>query len=195
VGKDGEDDSRRPVRSPEEIARVIQALTPAQLKQLLNVARIFDGAQPRDLLQSAFHLALEDGSAPAQGRRRCPTDVDVVTFLCGIMRSISHEERVKRRRRGVHVVINTHGQALTAIDPADPRPGQGEWSDATSTYRHIMSLFDRDPLAREVLEGVAMGDDPEEIRQRTGLDEVAYQSKRRQIRRIIGKAYPKGWQS
>jgi hypothetical protein len=194
-GADGCGQTFRAVRSPEEIAAAILALTPAQHRKLSKIAFIYGGThiEPRDLLQMAFHLSLEDGSDDDSGRRRCPVDVDVVTFLCGIMRSVSHDEREKQKRRGIHVVINTHGQALTAIDPIDPRPDQGELADAWGTYRHVLSLFADDPEARVILEGIAMGLDAEEIRKRTGLGEVAYQSKRRQIRRIIGRAYPKGW--
>jgi hypothetical protein len=202
VAKDDDDDSPgrkdtpKAVRSPEEIARAIRALTPVQHRRLSKVAHIYGGThiEPRDLLQKAFHLALEDGSSRDQGRRCCPTDVDVVTFLCQVMRSVSDGERDKQRTRGVHVVINPRGQA--AVDPIDPGPDDPDQStDTDATYRRILSLFDRDPLARTILEGIAMGADAKELRRRTGLSDIAYQSKRRQIRRIIGKAYPRGLQS
>jgi hypothetical protein len=185
----------REVRSREEVATALAALTPNQRKQLAKAARYYGGLQTREeLLQSAFHLVLEDGSDKDHGRRRCPKHVDIVTCLCGVMRSISHGEREKRKRRGVHVVINTQGQELAAVDPEDPHPGPGKLTDVRRTYCHIMSLFNDDPLARMILEGIETGLNAEQIRDRTGLSDVAYQSKRRQIRRVIDKAYPEGWQ-
>jgi hypothetical protein len=191
----GNEETVKEVRSREEVATAIAALTPKQRRQLAKAARYYGGPQMQEeLLQSAFHLVLEDGSNKDHGRRRCPKHVDVVTCLCGVMRSISHGEREKRKRRGIHVVINTQGQELAAVDPEDPHPDPGKVTDVRKTYRHIMSLFDDDPVARRILEGIEAGLNAEQIREQTGLSEVAYQSKRRQIRRVIDKAYPEGWQ-
>jgi hypothetical protein len=204
LAKDGDDDASpaqdspaQDVRSKKEIAAAILAFTPAQKLKLSKAAHIYGGRhmQPDDLLQRAFHLALEDGSDKEQGRRCCPVHVDVVTFLCQVMRSIGHGEREKQRNRPPHLPINPNGLGATAVDPIDPGPDPGEMIDAVRTYRHVMSLFDHDPLAKAILEGIEMKLDSEEIRRRTGLTKVAYESKRRQIRRIIGRAYPKGLQS
>jgi hypothetical protein len=177
-------------RSPEEIATMIVGLTPKQKKQLSKAAHIYGGSHIHadDLLQSAFHLAVE-------GQRRCPEDVAIVPFLCGVMKSVSSGERMKQKRRGIHHVIKTHGQEITAVDPPDPRADIEELIYAVKTCRHIMSLFERDPKAREILELLRQECDVDEIRARTGLSDVAYQSKRRKIRRVLAKVYPKGWRS
>lgn len=206
MGKDNDDGgpeqggAARAIRGREEIAMDILALTLEQRTRLAASACMYSRyggshISPADLLQTAFHLAVEDGSSEDYGRRHCPVGVDIVTFLRGIMRSVSHGEREKHVSRGSHAAIGPHGQERAAVDPVDPRPSAEETMDAAKTYRHIVSLFDSDPEARLIVEGIAAGLDAEELRRKTGLNEVAYQSKRRKIRRTITRHYPKGWRS
>jgi hypothetical protein len=192
----GRQKNRRPVRSREEIARAIRTLTPAQRRKLSKVAHIYGGShiEPGDLLQSAFHAALEDGSDREQRWRLCPCDTDIVTFLCGVMRSISHGEREKQKTRGVHVAIDMrHGQERKALDLPDPASDDpAEAPDIDALYNHIMSLFERDPQATQILRGIANEVDAKELPRQSGLSKVSYQTKRRQIRRTIDRAYPRG---
>jgi RNA polymerase sigma-70 factor (ECF subfamily) len=66
---------------------------------------------------------------------------------------------------------------------------------AGAVRRHVLSLFDDDPEARDIVEGTMEGLSPGELRELTGLDKTAYASKRRLIRRRIENAYPEGWKS
>ena len=59
----------------------------------------------------------------------------------------------------------------------------------------LVSLFEDDEIAQVILEGMMEGIDGEELRELTDLDETAYQSKRRLIRRRIVKRFPNGWMS
>jgi hypothetical protein len=59
----------------------------------------------------------------------------------------------------------------------------------------ILNVFADDPTAQIIVEGIMEGMDGEELRALTELDDTAFGSKRRLIRRRIDKAFPKGWKS
>ena len=59
----------------------------------------------------------------------------------------------------------------------------------------LLSLFEDDEIGQVILEGMMEGVEGEELRKVTDLDNTAYQSKRRLIRRRIDKKLPKGWTS
>jgi hypothetical protein len=65
--------------------------------------------------------------------------------------------------------------------------------ETAAIHSAILSLFADDEIARLIVEGDMDDMEACEIRDLTGLDEKAYASKRRLIRRRIDKAYPKGW--
>lgn len=58
--------------------------------------------------------------------------------------------------------------------------------------REIIALFDDDLEAQTIAEGTMDGMEGEELRSCTGLDEKAFATKRRLVRRRIDKAFPKG---
>ena len=196
--------------TPDEFACGIQDLSDADWVRLRKVAALRarnPAIEADDLLQEAFHRALD-------GRRNCPVNVDLVRFLAEAMRSITDAELEKAggRRRGNDedearkrdapprlVPIANHGGDETAVDPPDPkldpeqRAGSGE--EAAAMRACLMSLFEDDVIAQVILEGMMEGIEGEELRKLTELDETAYQSKRRLIRRRIEKKFPKGWMS
>ena len=57
----------------------------------------------------------------------------------------------------------------------------------------MVALFNEDLQARDLVEGMMEDFTAEELRKLTELDETAYASKRRLIRRTIDKHYPEGW--
>jgi RNA polymerase sigma-70 factor (ECF subfamily) len=67
--------------------------------------------------------------------------------------------------------------------------------DAALIRRDVLALFDDDLQARDMVEGIMEGMTVDELRELTGLDKTAYNSKRRLIRRRIDKAYPDEWKS
>ncbi len=196
--------------TPDEVACGIRDLSDADWVRLHKVAALRARnpvIEADDLLQEAFHRALD-------GRRNCPVNVDLVRFLAEAMRSIADGEleKARGRRRGNDedeagnrdapprlVPIANHGGDETAVDPPDPglnpeqRAGSGE--EAAAMRACLVSLFEDDEIAQVILEGMMEGIDGEELRELTELDETAYQSKRRLIRRRIAKRFPKGWMS
>ena len=183
-------------RSRDEIAAAIRAFTPADWARLKRVAAKYAFARPvspDDLIQEAFLRALDT--------RVCPADVDVVKFLAEIIRSVADGEAEKIEHKAKLVPIaNTGGPGDLVYDIAD------EASDAeallleaehaercVAAHAGLITLFDDDPTAQLILEGMMDDMEGEELRELTGLDKVAYDSKRRAVRRKIAKHYPNGW--
>jgi RNA polymerase sigma-70 factor (ECF subfamily) len=182
------------IRSHQEIADAIRAFTPAQWVRLRKVSQRYGGPhfEPKDLLQEAFRRALEE-----DGGRNCPIDVDIVKFVADAMRSIANGELGKAKGCPPLVAVANHGGEHPGVDPPDPSLNAEEFlardQDAAAIRRHILSLFDDDPCARDIVEGTMAELTAEELRELTGLDGAAYASKRRLIRRRIDNKYPKGW--
>lgn len=178
-------------RSRDEIADAIRGLTPAQWARLKKVAhRLTFGrpVEPEDLLQMAYASAL-DG-------RTCPANVDVVRFLAEAMRSIADGEVDKARRRVVLVPVPKTGENEDEeVEFPDDRPTVEERRISDENVAEmrgaILALFNDDPTAQDLVEGVMAEMTAEELRELTGLDQKAYDSKRRLIRRRIDAAYPK----
>ena len=63
---------------------------------------------------------------------------------------------------------------------------------ATAMKAAMLALFEDDPTAQVILEGMMEGMEGEELRELTELNATAYQSKRRLIRRRIEKTFPEG---
>lgn len=196
--------------TPGEFACAIRDLSDADWIRLRQVATIYARnpvIEPDDLLQEAFHRALD-------GRRKCPVRVDLVRFLAEAMRSIADgelersgarrrsndEDEARKREVAPRLVpIANHGGDEPAVDPPDPGldPEQRAVSgqEAAAMRACLVSLFEDDEIAQVILEGMMEGIDGEELRELTDLDKTAYQSKRRLIRRRIVKRFPKGWMS
>ncbi len=141
------------VRTHEEIADAIRALTLAQWARLRKVAARYAYAMTaEDLLQEAFRRALEDNG------RNCPSHVDVVRFLAEVMRSIADGEMEKAKNRPVLVPIANYGdQEDGAEDPPDSALTAEEYlareQTAAATRRELLAHFDDDTQARDIVEG------------------------------------------
>lgn len=182
------------VRSRDEIAEAIRALTEAQWARLRRVSERFAWGRPiapGDLLHEAFIRALEEDG------RKCPADIDVVKFLIGAMRSIVHGEAEKAKKVKLVPVARHSDQHDEGVDVEDPTPNAEaaliEEEAAAEIRREVLALFDDDRQARDLVEGIFAGFTAEELRELTGLDETGYASKRKLIRRRIDKKYPNGW--
>jgi DNA-directed RNA polymerase specialized sigma24 family protein len=180
-----------PVRPRTEIAAAIRAFTPAQWARLRSVAAHYAIGRPMeadDLLQEAFRLALD-------GERECPVAIDVVRFLAEAMRSIANGELKKAKRRLAVVPRPPPGRPETPVpDPPDSSPNaeqqrEAAEDEAEEDARHerqrqqIIGLFADDTAAQVIVEGLMEGTRGEDLRGCTDLDQTAYQSKRRLIRR------------
>ena len=183
------------IRTSREIAGAIQDFSKADWTRLHKVAAVYAcnrPIEPDDLLQEAFRRALD-------GQRNCPAHVDSVRFLAEAMRSIADGELQKGKDGPRLIPIANHGSAETTVDPHDPAPGPEQCADsaeeAVAMKAALLALFGDDEIAQIILEGMMEGIEGEELRELTDLDNSPYQSKRRLIRRRIGKKFPEGWTS
>jgi DNA-directed RNA polymerase specialized sigma24 family protein len=187
-------ESRRPVLTRAEFEAAFCALSPADLNRLPKIAATYcrrARLEPKDLLQEALARTLD-------GSRNCPRDVDVVRFLDGAMHSIASDKiKALGRRPELHAAPLLTDDGSLAIDPPDPRPNPEEQlADAqefAAKKQAVLNIFADDPIAQIVVEGIMEGTDGEELRGLTELDNTAFASKRRLIRRRFDKAFPKGW--
>lgn len=180
-------------KSKAEIVEAIRGLSAADWVRLKRVAALYArrAISAQDLLQEAFARALD-------GSRACPVHVNVVRFLAEAMRSIADGEREKAGRRPALVSIEGGGDAVEALNCPDPAPSvEDRIAQAEQDARmrtDLLALFEDDPAAKDIVEGTMEGMTAEELRELTGLDKTAYDSKRKLIRRRIDKRYPEGWQ-
>jgi DNA-directed RNA polymerase specialized sigma24 family protein len=184
-------------RSRDEIAAAIRSFTPADLARLKIVARKYTFGRPidpDDLLQESYLRALDS--------RACPAHVDVIKFLTEAMRSIAHGEAEKVEHRAIFIPIAATGDSE---DEACPLPDEADDAETriiaaqraekcVAVHATIVALFDDDSIAKLVLEGMMEELTADDVRDLTGLDKMAYDSKRKLIRRRIDKQYPEGWE-
>lgn len=185
-----EADTCQRARSRAEIADAIRSLTSAQWLRLKKVANLFSYfgrlMEADELLQEAFRRALD-------GDRKCPVDVDVVRFLVKAMQSIADSEYKGAKRRPRSVPLLAPGEPdPRAVDPGDPTPNAEERlavdeDSSGDRKQRIIDLFAGDTEAQVIVEGMLEGVRGEDLRALTDLDQTAYQSKRRLIRRRIEK--------
>ena len=181
-------------RTCDELKDAIRGLSAAEWGRLRKIAASFAHGRPiaaEDLLQEAFRRALDDGG------RNWPSDLTAIGFLAGTMKSIAHGELEKAKRRPALVPVANQGDDQGGIDPPDPAPSAEQYletaGEAAAIKKTLLDLFDSDPTAQVIVEGIMEGMEGEELRELTELDVTAYQSKRRFIRRQIDRKFPKGW--
>lgn len=178
--------------STTEIDATLRALPEVGWVRLRKICRMLARIYPieaEDLLHEACCRALD-------GRRRCPCDVDIFKFLGDAMQSIASDTlKAVKRRPELRLVTNLEDDD-DVFDPPDDRPSIEEElaseQEATRIKKAILNLFDDDPTAQIMAEGVMEGMEGEELRTLTELDKTAFASKRRLIKRRIEKAFPEG---
>ena len=182
-------------RSRNELEQAIDEFTDADWARLWKAARFYATypVEPDQLIQEALLRAIS-------GNRNCPTNVDVPKFLAEAMRSIANGGRSKVENRRVEVSLNDETRKdLEAITPKTPdlTPEERIISDEQchNIETGILKLFEDDEAAQLLVLGMMDGVEGTELRELTDLDETSFNSKRRLVRRRIGKAFPNGWTS
>jgi hypothetical protein len=180
-------DDEKTSRPRDDVETALRAFSIADRARLHNVAKAFSfntGWGFDDLLQEAIMRTL-------QGTRNCPSDVDVLKHLVDTMSSIADGEREKAHNQLPHVPTAQPG-VEDAEDPASP-----DWSaEDNLAYEggraEILAMFDDDPIARDMVEGILARFDTEQLKELTGLEGTAYNTKRTLVRRRLLKLSPKG---
>lgn len=160
-----------------------------RLRKIADVlARIYP-VEAEDLLHEACCRALD-------GRRHCPSNVDLFRFLGEAMKSIASDTlKAVKRHPELHLVSITDDEEST-YDPPDEQPNAEETlvraQEVSRIRQAILNLFEDDPVAHIMVDGIMEGMDGEDLRAFTELDKTAFASKRRLIKRRIEKAFPEG---
>jgi DNA-directed RNA polymerase specialized sigma24 family protein len=150
----------------------------------------YGGARPAtDLRQEAIRRAIA-------GKRKCPRDLSVVAFLVGAVRSIANADR-KAQKRAHHSNPRPNAEANSVLECSDPRISPEEdilrTEETEEMKTRVLALFDDDPVAYLLVEGLFAGMEGDELRELVGLNNRDFASKRRLVRRRIDKFFPHGW--
>lgn len=184
----------KPLRSREEVETAIRAFTDAEWARLGRVGRRYAWRcrwDPDDLVHEAIARALAGG-------RNCPAHVDVLKFLAEAMRGIADDEAAKAEIVTGHVPIVAPGEEVPgSANVEDERLNAEERALEAGNLAEIraavLALFDDDPVARDLADGVMEEMSKTELCEMLALDEKSYASKRRAIRRQVDERWPQGW--
>jgi DNA-directed RNA polymerase specialized sigma24 family protein len=152
--------------SEERLRRAILALTIDEKSQLMKFAQQFAGRIPYD----ADDLVSESIARVLAGSRSCPAEVQLVPFICGIIRSIAFDWR--RRAFDAPQI------------PCDPLAEERNVS-ARIDLGNYLRIFEKDELARQIVILHFQGWQGKALR--LNLTETSYQSKLKKMRRQIDK--------
>lgn len=171
---------------PAETALALKLVTETDLLRLKAIARLHARGLPADvswddLLQEAFARVIG-------GSRRKPDGVSMVVFLAGVMRSLrsEHWRRAQLESRDSHALRRLrHSEDSQELEPTDPTPDPERSMIAWQEMGRINQLFADDPVALQIVWGLAEGLLPDEIRRVSGISKTDYDSARRRMRRAL----------
>lgn len=138
-------------------------------------ARALVGVDWQDLLHEAIIRTLD-------GARVWPDRIPFMIFMKQTIRSIANEYW----RRSKRSPIQQDSGEESVIEHANPE----RTVVAERMLVEIESLFGEDYEVMAILEGLGRGDDPDDIRECTGMTPTQYASARRRIRRGLARAFP-----
>jgi hypothetical protein len=169
--------------SLDEITTSIEAFADADWLRLKRAARYLSyegrcGRDWADLQNEALTRALD-------GRRKCPRNVSVLTFLGNVIRSIASEsDDLDKTLRSdeLDAAQETVTGAIALRAPPDPLAST---FDAKRLFREAVDLFEGDTVAQTLFEGDVDGIEGQELRELVGLTQTEFDSKRRYVRRRL----------
>jgi DNA-directed RNA polymerase specialized sigma24 family protein len=179
---------KKATRARDEVEAIIRGFTVADWARLylLGKSLAFKTKwDSDDLIQEAILRTL-------RGTRNCPSDIDVMKHLVDTMSSVADGEREKAHNQIVHVPTLQPG-----TDEAECDPSSQEWSaEEALVYEagreEILAAFDDDPTARDLVDGILARFDTDQLKELTGLQGTAYDTKRTLVRRRLLKLFPRG---
>lgn len=188
-------DQDRDVLDLEEMRHAISGLTTVELVRLRKAGRIYAVG----LVCDADDLLGEAVAAAIAGNRRCRRDMMIVPFLVGAMRSIASKTRVSTRRAGEVVSLDATGtDGLPLVPPLVSREPDIETlqlreEDRKLRIEALEELFADDDDALLMIWADLEEKSKEEIKMQLDIDDKAYATIRRRIRRRIERRFPNGW--
>lgn len=181
----------RDLASSAEVAEAISHLSAADSLRLNAIARLrASGLRATD----ADDLLSEAKAQAIAGTRPWPREVPLVAFLAQAMRSIANGEREGFNERRVTVDPELNNPDADSGSPfsraASSEAGPERAVLAEKTLDEIYAAFKDDRHAIAVLDGMAEGLSPDEIRGET-MTAVEYASAQKRIRRAVLRMYLK----
>lgn len=184
----------RDVFDPDEIRAAIDGLAVIDLARLRRAGRLLAFG----LACEADDLIGEAVAATLSGTRTCPRRMALVPFLIGAMRSIASAARGAAGRVETAVsfeATGTDGRPL--VVPVDPEPTAETrllaTEDKAERIAALENLFADDEQALLMLWADLELTPKEDIMIMNDLDDTAYATIRRRMRRAINGRYPAGW--
>ena len=164
--------------APTQTALALNLVSAMDLLRLKSIARLYARGLPPavawdDLLQEAITRVLT-------AARVKPKDISMVAFLGGIMRSL-RADFFRRARNGLKGEHSPWADQEVLDPTADPERAL----IATETLERVRLLFADDALALRIIEGLAEGLEPEQVRARHGMTRKDYDSARKRMRRCL----------
>jgi DNA-directed RNA polymerase specialized sigma24 family protein len=170
---------------PAHTAVTLGLVTKMDLLRLKALARLYARGLPpdvdwEDLLQEALTRVLV-------GTRAVPADVKPVAFIAGVMRSLrsEHRRRFQRSRRHTGPDHPEPHAASRDVDVRDETALPERILNARQELAQIQRLFADDPVVLGIIDGLAAGLEPEQIRSQFNLTSTAYDTARRRMRRAL----------
>lgn len=188
-------DQDRDVLDLEEMRQAISGLTTVELVRLRKAGRIYAVGLACD----ADDLLGEAVAAAIAGNRRCRRDMMIMPFLVGAMRSIASKTRVSGKRAGEVMSLDATGtDGLPLVPPPVSREPDIETlqlreEDRKLRIEALEELFADDDDALLMIWADLEEKSKEEIKMQLDIDDKAYATIRRRIRRRIERRFPNGW--
>lgn len=184
----------RDVLNSDEIRAALDGLAAIDLARLRRAGRIY----ALDLACGADDLIGEAVAATLSGARTCPRTMALVPFLIGAMRSIASAARGSAGRIKATVSLDATGtDGRLLVVPVDPDPDAETRlfaaEDMSDRIAALEALFADDEQALLMLMCDLEFYSKEEIMTMNDLDDKAYATIRRRMRRAINGRYPAGW--
>lgn len=168
--------------SPDELCAAIAGFTDLDWLRVKKAALHFAKrcrCEWDDLQNEALVRSLE-------GRRNCPRNVPVTTFLGNVIRSIASEGNETDGH--VHLSEELEAQQSTVsglTDLTKSADSAASTMDAQKMMAEVISTFDGDETSTMLFEGTIDGIEGQELREFLGLSQKDFDSKRRFVRRRL----------
>jgi RNA polymerase sigma-70 factor (ECF subfamily) len=180
--------SDRRILRPAETALALNLITRMDFLRLKAIARLYARGLPPDvgwddLLQEAFTRVIA-------GSRRKPAGVGMVAFVAGIMRSLRSEHwRRAQGEPGSHdaLRIDHSGDLSGNAELRDPAVDLERSLLARERLDAIEHSFAGDMVLLGMLQGLAEGLSPSQIRTSLKISKTDYDSARKRLRRTLLK--------
>jgi RNA polymerase sigma-70 factor (ECF subfamily) len=171
-------------RTAADAASGVESLSETDLVRLKALAQLWSRGLPgglgwSDVLHEAI-LRVLDGS------RVWPFGVPILAFLSGVMRSIcdDHWRRVRYEQR-LLVSRDDQGHGGPSCDPVDELADPERIALAIAGVAEITRLFATDPVALQIIDGLANGLMARDICKIYGISALDYDTARRRMRRTL----------